>query len=226
MPFHHISPDFKIRAMEMYEQGHLPADICDLLGIGKSSFYCWLENLEIHGDVTPAPNPMQGRPRTLDAFQVHDLLEMVQLAPELYLDEIQDWLAVTHDCGLSKSAIHQLLQDAGLTYKMLHKAAAERDEIRREEFRNWVAENLVANMIITADESSKDDCTIFHHWGRSTSGERAVIDANFVCGERYSIVAAISTDGYEAFRVVHGSVDSGKFFDFIVQDVVSNYAVD
>jgi transposase len=211
--------------MELYEQGHLPDDICDILGIGRSSFYRWKENLEIHGDVLPAHNPVQGRPRTLDAYQVHDLLEMVQLMPELYLDEIQDWLAVTHDCGLSISAIHQLLRDAGLTHKMLRKAAAERDEIRREEFRTWVADNLVANMIVTADESSKDDRTIFRRWGRSGSGERAVIDSNFVRGERYSIVAAISTNGYEGFRVVQGSVDSGEFFDFIVEDVVSDYVV-
>ena len=66
-------------------------------------------------------------------------------------------------------------------------------------------------MIITADESSKDDCTIFHCWGRSVSGDRAIIESNFVRGERYSIVAAISTNGYEAFHVVHGSVDMLNF---------------
>ena len=39
-------------------------------------------------------------------------------------------------------------------------------------------------------------------------------------------MAAISTDGYEAFHVVHGSVDSADFFNFIVEDVISsNYPV-
>ena len=118
-------------------------------------------------------------------------------------------------------AFSTLLGDAGMTYKMLHKAAAERDEICCEEFRNWASTNLVADMIITADETSKDDRTIFRHWGRSARGDRALIESNFVWGERYSIVAAISTNGYEAIRVVHGSVDSAEFFDFIVEDVVS-----
>jgi hypothetical protein len=35
------------------------------------------------------------------------------------------------------------------------------------------------------------------------------------------MVAAISIDGYEAFQVVSGSVDSLEFFDFIVEEVVS-----
>jgi transposase len=151
--------------MELFENGMLPEDICDILGVSKSSFHHWRENLDVYGDVVPDHNPIQGRPRTLDPHQVHDLLESVQQVPEMYLDEIQDWLAVTHDIALSLSVIHQLLQDAGLSYKMLCKAAAEHDDVRREEFRSWAAENLVASMIVTADESSKDDRTIFRHWG-------------------------------------------------------------
>jgi transposase len=222
MPFRHISRDFKVHAMELYEQGHLPDDICNILGVSRDSFSRWRENLEVHGDVIPAHNPTQGRPCTLDAYQIESLVELVQQALELYLDEIQEWLAVTHDVGLSRSAIDQLLRDAGLTYKMLQKAAIERDEFHRDEFRNWVSANLVASMIVTADESSKDDHTIFRWWGRSARGDRAIVESNFVCGERYSIVAAISIDGYEAVRVVDGSVDSAEFFDFIVEDVVSN----
>jgi transposase len=109
MPFRHISWDFKVRAMELYEQGHLPDDICNILGVSRDSFSRWRENLEVHGDVIPAHNPAQGRPHTLDACQIESLVELVQQAPELYLDEIQEWLVVTHDAGLSRSAIDQLL---------------------------------------------------------------------------------------------------------------------
>ena len=105
---------------------------------------------------------------------------------------------------------------------MLQKAVIERDEFCCDEFRNWVSANLVASMIVTADELSKDDHTIFRRWGRSAHGDRAIVESNFVRGERYSIVAAISINGYEAVWVVDGSVDSAEFFDFIVEDVVSN----
>ncbi len=42
----------------------------------------------------------------------------------------------------------------------------------------------------------------------------------FIRGIRYSIVAAISLDGYIATRVVEGSVDGLEFLDFIIEEVV------
>ncbi|KZP32788.1 hypothetical protein FIBSPDRAFT_656379, partial [Athelia psychrophila] len=37
---------------------------------------------------------------------------------------------------------------------------------------------------------------------------------------RFSMVAALSVDGYIATRVVPGSLDGDEFFDFIVHDVL------
>ena len=51
-------------------------------------------------------------------------------------------------------------------------------------------------------------------------GTSADVRAGFNRGERYSILAAISVNGYVATRIVIGSVDSQEFFDFIVSDVV------
>ena len=145
---------------------------------------------------------------------------MLEGSPELFLDEIQDWVAVSHDVGLSKPALHRLIRDAGLTYKLLHKAASEHDEEAREAFRAFMQGHLVAEQVVTADETSKDDRTIFRRWGRSPCGNQATIDADFVRGERFSIVAAITVDGYIGTRVVPGSVDGDEFVDFIVEDVV------
>ena len=54
MPFRPISEDFKVRAIQLYDEGHLPDDIYDIMGISMRSLYRWRENLEIHGDVAPA----------------------------------------------------------------------------------------------------------------------------------------------------------------------------
>jgi len=70
------------------------------------------------------------------------------------------------------------------------------------------------------DETSKDECTIYWHYGRSIIGTRVTVSANFIRGEQYSMVAALSLDGYEAVRVVPGSVDGEEFLDFIINDVV------
>ena len=77
----------------------------------------------------------------------------------MYLDEIQTWVAIHQEVGVSESGLAKLVEDVGFSYKSLHKAAAERDEGERNEFRAWAQETLVPEMIITVDESSKDDRT-------------------------------------------------------------------
>lgn len=150
------------------------------------------------------------------------IIHLIDDAPDLYLDEIQDWIAIHQEMHIGRSALDNLIRDAGISLKLARKCASERDEVAREEFRTHVRENFVAEMIVTADESSKDDRTIFRRYARAPKGQRATIDADFVRGDRYSIVAAISVDGYVGTRIVSGSLDSAEFFDFIVEDVASS----
>ncbi|KZP21878.1 hypothetical protein FIBSPDRAFT_687136, partial [Athelia psychrophila] len=99
---------------------------------------------------------------------------------------------------IGRSALDNLIRDAGISLKLARKCASERDEVARED---------------------KDDRTIFRRYARAPKGQRATIDADFVRGDRYSIVAAISVDGYVGTRIVSGSLDSAEFFDFIVEDL-------
>jgi transposase len=137
--------------------------------VSLRSIQHWQSNFNQHGGVIPPRNHLQGRPYFLTADQRHDLFTMLNESPELFLDEIRDWVAVSHDIGLSKFALHYLIRDAGLTYKLLHKAASEREEAQ-EAFRTFIQEHLVAEQVVTADETSKDDRTIFRRWGRSPCG--------------------------------------------------------
>ena len=220
MVFRKISKDIKDRAIDLHYQGLIPQDICDLLGISSRSLSRWRHNQETHGSTLPPPTHTAGRPRILNGEQVLSICEQLNRAPEMYLDEIQDWIALTMQTSVSKSALSELIRDAGYSFKMLHKAASERDEEERAIFRDWARDFVTAEMVVTADESSKDNRTIFRRWGRSIKGTPARVHTKFTRGERYSILAAISVDGYVATRVVVGAVDSHEFFDFIVSEVV------
>ena len=138
----------------------------------------------------------------------------------MYLSEIQDWIALASEVHISKSALHQNILDAGITFKLLRRAAAERDEDFRQEWKEDFNAHFMASQLVFVDETSKDDRTIYRHYGRSIAGTRATVRANFVRGDRFSMVAALSLDGYEAVRVVPGSVDGEEFLDYIVNDVV------
>ena len=74
------------------------------------------------GSVIPAHNPLQGRPSILNAEQRNELFNLLHRAPEMFLDELQDWVALHYDAAITLSALHYIIQDAGLNFKMLHKA--------------------------------------------------------------------------------------------------------
>ena len=117
--------------------------------------------MDLYGSVIPPCAPLQGCPSALNAEQRNDLFNVLDQAPEMFRDKVQDWMALHHDTAISITSLHWVIQDVGLSLRMLHKPTSERDKMAQEEFRIYVQKHLVAEQVITVDESSKDDCTIF-----------------------------------------------------------------
>ena len=151
-----------------------------------------------------------------------DLRQLIDETPSLFLDEISEWLAIYHDQPISTTALHMNLQDLGLTHKHLHRIAAEHDEIACAEWRHKIAVNCTADQMVFLDESSKDDQVLLRVYGRMLSGETPVDYVMLDRGTRYSVLPALTVDGYMAVRVVEGSIDGAEFYDFVVNDVVSH----
>ena len=87
-----------------------------------------MQNFNEYGSVIPPSSHLQGRPQMLTSTQAGDLMTQLMIEPDMYLDEIQAWVAIHHEARISKMSLVQLIQDIGFSYKSLHKAAAERDE--------------------------------------------------------------------------------------------------
>jgi hypothetical protein len=77
-----------------------------------------------------------------------------------------------------------------------------------------------ADQLVVLDESSKDGRTLIRRYGRAPAGEKAIATVSLDRGIRYSILPALTIDGYLAVRAVEGSIDGAEFFDFVVNDVV------
>jgi transposase len=220
MVFRPINADVRERVLWLIDNNYAPEDICEIFGISQASLRRWRQNIELHGTPIPPPSLILGRPRTLTTRITHDLYTLIEDAPDMFLDEIQDWLALAHDVRLSRTALFENIRDAGISYKLLRKAAAERDDAERARWIHNVNTHFVAQQMVFVDETSKDDRTIYRHYGRAPAGQRATLNANFTRGERYSIVAGLSLQGYEAVKVVQGSVDGTEFLDFIIESLV------
>ena len=101
MVYRKISDDLKQRAIILYRQGLLPRDISRLLGISPRSLSRWRGLQDACGSVVPPPTHSASHPRILDAKQVLSVTEQLERAPELYLDEIQDWVALMMQMAIS-----------------------------------------------------------------------------------------------------------------------------
>ncbi|KAL1937357.1 hypothetical protein VTO73DRAFT_13818 [Trametes versicolor] len=220
-----ISRDLKERAVALVLSGSSVTGVADILGVSVDSVKRWSRNLRSLGDVQPH-SALRGRRRVLSNTVLESIQDLIASSPSLYLDEIVSWLAVTHDQPVSISALQRSLVALGYTYKRLRKTAAQRDEVTRSQWKADILSRFTANQLVFADESSKDNRTLQRHYGRAPSGERASEVLSFARGVRYSILPALSIDGFLTVRVVRGSVDGSEFYDWVLSDLVSHFPLE
>jgi DDE superfamily endonuclease len=176
-----------------------------------------------HGSVNKPPSALLGPARILTRAVLTAVHTLYTMDPDLYLDELVLWLAIHHDIAISVPALQQNLTKAGLTRKILHKIALERDEVLRQQWRDMQAgDDFLADgsQFICLDETSKNEHTYARRYGRAYSGDRAELKDVFVRGDRYSLVAALSVNGYIAAEAFPGSFDSIDFLEFVQEQVV------
>lgn len=125
MPFQRIDKQIKDRAVWLFDNGWLKKDIRAVLDVSKSSIRCWKKHMERHGSTIPPANAFRPRrhPTSMDAMQTAELIVMLKDNPQILLSEIQDWVILSQDIGLSRPAIHCIICDLGYTYKVLKKVA-------------------------------------------------------------------------------------------------------
>ena len=98
----------------------------------------------------------------------------------MYLSEIQDWIELAYRVHISRVALHLNICDTGITYKLLRRAAAEHDEDLWQEWKQDVNTYFTASKMVFIDETSKNEQTIYQHYGRSIAGKCTMISANFM----------------------------------------------
>ena len=209
--------------MCLRELGWEELDIIQGLAVSQSSIYHWRKLFEETGDVIQPLSPLHGHTCIITRAVLTAVQDIYNGEPDLYLDELVFWLALHHDIVISKSALDTNLKEAGLTRKLLHKIVIERDAQLRQNYLDIIDGKLQgdSNMLVFADETSKNDHTLAHRYGLAAVGERATFSDVFVHGQRWSLVVAISKKGYIATKVVPGSFDFFNIFDFVAEQVVS-----
>ena len=220
MVFCKISADMKQRALQLIDKGWELAEVAEVLGVSSKSVKWWENNYDVHGHIDP-PSILRGRPRLLNAQTIDNLHHLIQESLYLFLDEIGEWLALYHDQPISMTALHDNLCEIGLTRKVMRKVATEHDPVACAEWLAYVTSTYSAVQMVILDESSKDGCIIACRYGCTPGGERPVMTKLLNSGIQYSILPALTVNGYLSVRVVEGSIDGAEFYDFVINDVVT-----
>jgi transposase len=143
----------RISALRLWESGWSHSYLCAALCVCQASIYRWRHIFDEFGSVTPPAPPLHGRPRIIGLAVLTAVKELYERHPDTYLDELQWYLAIHHDIPISISSLQENLEKAGLTRKVLHKIASERDEERRNAFLHSMRNDFSGTEVVV-DESS------------------------------------------------------------------------
>jgi hypothetical protein len=102
----------------------------------------------------------------------------------------------------------------------LQKEAYERNEIICSHYLGIIGENYTSNQLIFLDESAKDERSLSRLYGYSPRNTCACKKVVFIRGKRYTILPALTLDGFVAVDIFEGSCDRKRFVDFILNQVV------
>jgi len=137
-----------------------------------------------------------------------------------YLDELVYEVEQRIGKLVSVPTLWRSLQYCGITRKKIQKAAIERSEALRGFYLYNIGINYTSEQLIFVDETSKDERTLTRLYGYSPINTRAKKSVVFVRGKRYTILPALSLEGFIAVDVIEGSCDKERFQTFILTQVV------
>ncbi|KAJ8502203.1 hypothetical protein ONZ51_g28 [Trametes cubensis] len=147
-----VSRDLKERAVAPSAIGYDAPTAADILGDPGGSVKGWIL-------------------RTRIIEEIHGLLHS---SPALYPDEIASWIAISYGQPVSISTLQHSLKTLGYCVKKLRKAAAQHDELTREQQKAEILSHFTADQLVFADESSKVDRTSERRYGRAVAAKDAV----------------------------------------------------
>ncbi|KAJ7189358.1 hypothetical protein GGX14DRAFT_326455, partial [Mycena pura] len=108
----------------------------------------------------------KGRPPLLSTQNTKFMLALIDQTPDIYLDEIQEYLYIQHDVDVSLATISRTLHRLGYGSKKLSKPAAERCADARRDFIMAIG-NEPVDRIVCADESAVNILTSYRRNGWS-----------------------------------------------------------
>jgi transposase len=196
-----------------------PKEISETTGLSISQIYRKKGKLKAFGTVNPAPLSVRGRPRLLTREHEEAIEDFMDEYPQAYLDEVIAFLWDEFDIEVSHNTVDRVLHRIQLTYKKAeHVSSAQEVELRirwRVKLCDYTAEQMVF-----LDETACSGRTQNRRWGWSPRGFPCRVRRMNSTSKRWSILPALSKDGYIAVDMFQGSYNAERFESFVACHVL------
>ncbi|KAJ6534400.1 hypothetical protein B0H19DRAFT_1324112 [Mycena capillaripes] len=220
MPGRVVQYQVKLAAMNLFERDILPLhDILEICGFSESTFWRMRKLWRETGWVEKPRSCIRGRRRILHRDDLDYIINLVNLRPDWFLDEILTLLKHNRFISVHFTTIFRELERLGMSRKKLKKITAECNENVRNDYVRRISE-YPAEYLGFLDETSKNDRTLSRGYGRAKKGCRTRKKEKFVRGTRLTATGLLTVDGMMANTVVEGSMKRADYLEFIEHEVM------
>jgi len=188
--------------------------------VSKSQLYKMRLRLESFGCVRPPPVCKLGRPmvfqKDMREAVVEFLMEYDKLAT---IDEVQAMIEEEFGIFPSWETVRTEVHRAGLTKKVIERAALQRDDTCRNRYLSDIC-HYRADQMCFIDESAANERTAERRRGWSPRGWPCRVIRSSRRSKRWSICPVITVDGYLAWEIYQDSFTEERFNAFIEDTVL------
>jgi transposase len=177
-------------------------------------------NLEYWGTPYPPRTVQLGRPSILRNAQRARFKIYLEGRPSAYLEEMKDFLYDEFDVKISISGICRELYKMNYSRKVATKRAQEQSDPLRRVYLARVAQHYTADQIVALDESACNERTGDRKYGWSPTNTSVELVYSFKRSERWSILPAMTINGYMSYTVFQGAFTSELMEEFLEYQVL------
>ncbi|CAJ0631680.1 17689_t:CDS:2 [Entrophospora sp. SA101] len=222
MKIYQLSTDLKWRIVFLHIDGYSDQIIANMLCLSISTVRRILNLYKTWGCVETPIKGQQGRRKIFDKKDLESLKQLVTQNPDFYLDELVVEMTKKSGKEVSVATLCHSLKYCGITRKKITKAAKERNELVRGFFILTIGSYYSPEQLIFLDESSKDERSISCSYGYSFRNQPINQKVVFIRGKRFTILPALTLEGYIALDIMEGNCTKERFRSFILAQIVNS----
>jgi transposase len=216
----HLEPVVLQAVLDRIAAGVSNAQIYTQTGVSRDCTALKRQNLAYWGQPYAPALVKIGRPLSLQEQHRTQLREYLAGRPQAYLEEIRDWILEEFGILVSIATVSCELKQIKWSRKIASKKAAEQSDALRRVFQARCQQNYTAEQIVAVDESACNERTGDRKYGWSPVGQSVLLSYSMKRSERWSLLPAMTVDGYLAHRIFQGAITAEYLEEFLRNDVL------